>query len=226
MREKKEENSKIKSCYGSKCPTCREVCDLKQCGINRYNEQKEERWQHMGFKSGGRTDLPFDESIATTILSDTIPEDVAENQQNIDVYKMAKLDALREFVFFYVEHPLEFEAKVKKIFLQMTQDDIAREEGITRSAISKRIKDEAHLRLKREIAVLREKNSFFLSLTGRELEIYQLLFVDGCTIRLVAQQLGISKTSVHRVGQRLRRKLSKSGTPRKNAEKIFLQTYK
>ena len=64
--------------------------------------------------------------------------------------------------------------------------------------------------------VRREK---LLELTGMEFEVYKKIFVDGCTVRSAAIQLGIPKSTVHDIGQVLRRKLTKIRTRKKPVQK-------
>ena len=58
-----------------------------------------------------------------------------------------------------------------------------------------------------------------LGLTGKEFEVYKKIFIDGCTVRSAAIQLGLPKSTVHDIGQVLRRKLTKIRTRKKQVQK-------
>ena len=63
------------------------------------------------------------------------------------------------------------------------------------------------------------KREKLLELTPEEFAVYKIMFLDGCSVRSTAAQLGISKSKAARMGQVLRRKLGKNGTSPKRPGK-------
>lgn len=199
--EKKERD--ITSCYGTECGKCENPCQWYACGMDVIREKREDEAR--------RFTVPFNEKIE-------VPElDVSDiNWKNDDV-----LYALNRFVFMMREHPVLFKALIDRLYDNKTQTDVARERGITRQAVSKERKNslikymESELGMKAPV-VKREK---LLGLTGKEFEVYKKIFVDGCTFRSAASQLNLSKAAIQRAVQKLRRKLSKTGTRKKPVQK-------
>lgn len=124
---------------------------------------------------------------------------------------------INRIAFLYIEHRSLFDALIRKIYLGQNQSDISRERGISRQAVSKELRRGIINMMTKELGMKAPvaKREKLLGLTGREFEVYKLLFVDGCTERSAALQLGIPKSTIHRMGQNLRKKLSKNGA-RKN----------
>ena len=198
-----EKERDITSCYGTECGHCSEPCELRDCGMDVIREKMEDEAR--------RFSVPFNEKI-------DVPEpDVSDiNWKNDDV-----LYALNRFVFMMREHPVLFKAIIDRLYDNKTQTDVARERGITRQAVSKERKNslikymESELGMKAPVA----KREKLLGLTGKEFEVYKKLFVDGCTVRSAAIQLGLPKSTVHDIGQVLRRKLTKIRTRKKSSQK-------
>lgn len=198
-----EKERDITSCYGTECGHCSEPCELRDCGMDVIREKMEDEAR--------RSSVPFNEKIETQEL------DVSDiNWKNDDV-----LYALNRFVFMMREHPVLFKALIDRLYDNKTQTDVARERGITRQAVSKERKNslikymESELGMKAPV-VKREK---LLGLTGKEFEVYKKLFIDGCTERSTAIQLGIPKSTVHDIGQNLRRKLTKNRARKRTVQK-------
>ena len=193
----------IANCYGTECGHCSEPCELRDCGMDVIREKREDRER--------RFSVPFNEKI-------DVPEpDVSDiNWKNDDV-----LYALNRFVFMMREHPVLFKAIIDRLYDNKTQTDVARERGITRQAVSKERKIslikymESELGMKAPVA----KREKLLGLTGKEFEVYKKLFIDGCTERSTAIQLGIPKSTVHDIGQNLRRKLAKNRARKRTVQK-------
>lgn len=198
-----EKERDITSCYGTECGHCSEPCQWYACGMDVIREKREDEARKFT--------VPFNEKI-------DVPElDVSDiNWKNDDV-----LYALNRFVFMMREHPVLFKALIDRLYDNKTQTDVARERGITRQAVSKERKNslikymEIELGMKAPV-VKREK---LLGLTGKEFEVYKKIFVDGCTFRSAASQLNLSKAAIQRAVQKLRRKLSKTGTRKKQVQK-------
>ena len=196
-----EKERDITSCYGTECGRCHDPCQLYACGLDVIREKKEEANRHNS------RSLRYNDAIETK------SEELCDiNWQNDDV-----LYALNRLVHLYKEYPVIFNALIDHLWDNKTQSDVARERGITRQAVSKERKLEmfsymaAELGMKAPV-VRREK---LLELTGKEFEVYKKIFVDGSTERSASLQLGIPKSTIHRMGQNLRKKLAKNGA-RKN----------
>lgn len=196
--ESGEKERDITSCYGTECGHCSDPCELHDCGMDVIREKKEE--------SGGRR------------LSIRYNDDM-ESQSciEIDENNSEVMRVLNQVAFLYIEHRALFDALIRKIYLGQNQADISRERGISRQAVSKELRQEIVNMMTKELGmkapvVRREK---LLELTGREFEVYKKLFVDGCTERSAAIQLGIPKSTVHDIGQNLRKKLAKNRARKK-----------
>lgn len=201
--ENEEKERDITSCYGTECGKCENPCQWYACGMDVIREKREDEAR--------RFTVPFNEKIETPEL------DVSDiNRKNDDV-----LYALNRFVFMMREHPVLFKALIDRLYDNKTQTDVARERGITRQAVSKERKNslikymELELGMKAPVA----KREKLLELTGKEFEVYKKIFVDGCTFRSAASQLNLSKAAIQRAVQKLRRKLSKTGTRKKPVQK-------
>lgn len=200
-----EKERDITSCYGTDCGHCSEPCELRDCGMDVIREKQEE-----ANRSNSRS-LRYNDAIETK------SEELCDiNWQNDDV-----LYALNRLVHLYKEYPVIFNALIDHLWDNKTQSDVARERGITRQAVSKERKLEmfsymaAELGMKAPV-VRREK---LLELTGKEFEVYKKLFIDGCTERSTAIQLGIPKSTVHDIGQNLRKKLAKNRARKRTVQK-------
>ena len=198
-----EKERDITSCYGTECGKCENPCQWYACGMDVIREKREDEARKFT--------VPFNEKIETPEL------DVSDiNWKNDDV-----LYALNRFVFMMREHPVLFKALIDRLYDNKTQIDVARERGITRQAVSKERKNslikymESELGMKAPVA----KREKLLGLTGKEFEVYKKIFVDGCTFRSAASQLNLSKAAIQRAVQKLRRKLSKTGTRKKPVQK-------
>ena len=198
--EGKDKN--VINCYGTECGHCSEPCELRDCGMDVIREKQEE--------AGGRRYLVQYNDLLENPVHFQIDEDDSEVMRVIN-----------RIAFLYIEHRALFDALIRKIYLGQNQSDISRERGISRQAVSKELRQGIVNMMTKELGmktpvVKREK---LLGLTGKEFEVYKLLFIDGCTVRSAAIQLGIPRTTVSRMGQNLRQKLSKSGTRKKSSQK-------
>ena len=196
--EKEEKERDVASCYGTDCGNCSEPCELHDCGMDVIREKQEEA-------GGRRFSIRYNDNVETQAC-------IEIDENNSEVMRV-----LNQVAFFYIDHRSLFDALIRKIYLGQNQADISRERGISRQAVSKELRQGIVNMMTKELGmkapvVRREK---LLELTGKEFEVYKKLFVDGCTERSAALQLGIPKSTIHRMGQNLRKKLAKNGA-RKN----------
>lgn len=196
--EKEEKERDVASCYGTDCGNCSEPCELHDCGMDVIREKQEEA-------GGRRFSIRYNDNVETQAC-------IEIDENNSEVMRV-----LNQVAFFYIDHRSLFDALIRKIYLGQNQADISRERGISRQAVSKELRQGIVNMMTKELGmkapvVRREK---LLELTGKEFDVYKKLFVDGCTERSAALQLGIPKSTIHRMGQNLRKKLAKNGA-RKN----------
>ena len=138
---------------------------------------------------------------------------------------------LAQIADIYFTRPTTFELLMKKIYKDYNQSDLAREKGITRAGVNKRLMQELgigqkqnNLKIRNEIELdkarkeyqqkneaLREREKFLASLSDRDWHIYKLAFVDGCSLNSVAIQLNIGTSTVDRVVRFLRSNLNENG---------------
>lgn len=164
-------------------------------------------------------------SMACSGSDDSISEDTYE--------RICKV--LAQLADIYFTRPTAFEMLMKKVYKDYNQSDLAREKGITRAGINKRLMQELgigqkrnNLKIRDEIELekakkeyqqknetLREREKFFASLSDRDWHIYKLAFIDGCTLDSVAAQLNIGTSTVDRVVRFLRSKLNENGAIRR-----------
>ena len=196
--ENEEKERDITSCYGTDCGHCSEPCQWYACGMDVIREKQEE--------SGGRRfSIRYNDNVESQAC-------IEIDENNSEVMRV-----LNQVAFLYIEHRALFDALIRKIYLNQNQSDISRERGSSRQAVSKELRQGSVNMMTKELGmktpvVKREK---LLGLTGKEFEVYKKIFIDGCTERSAALQLGIPKSTIHRMGQNLRKKLSKNGA-RKN----------
>lgn len=107
---------------------------------------------------------------------------------------------------------------LEKALSNMSQAEYARRSGVTRQAIGFGISTEL-------AGVMKMKINAPPELSPLEKAVYELLYVDRCTIRSAAKQLGLNETKIFRVKQKISSKLSKSETRKirknKKNQKIF-----
>ena len=195
--EEKEKNFSV--CYGNQCEKCSDKCQFYEFGMQVIKEKKEDEERKFS--------ISYNENIDSSQ-----PINIKINKNNKEA-----LEIINKIALLYIDYPDVFDTLIKKIYLGKNQSEISKEKGITRQAVSKKLKQSVIKMIEKELGmkapvVKREK---LLGLTGREFEVYKKIFVDGCTERSAAMQLGIPKSTVHRMGQNLMRKLAKNGA-RKN----------
>ena len=176
-------------CYGSKCQAYKFDCKLKADGTKLIEEIRRDKYLQHGGKINTEMRLlqQFDLSTETVITES-------------DPIRNARHEAIRQVVFFYLEHPAEFDKFVMEFFLDKKQSDLAKERGVTRQAISKMIRIEKQDNLKKEIAELKKRNAAFAEMTVNELKVYQLCGEHGIlNISSVAKQSGLSRPTIYRI---------------------------
>ena len=195
--EEKEKNFSV--CYGNQCEKCSDKCQFYEFGMQVIKEKKEDEERKFS--------ISYNENIDSS------------QRINIKINKNNKeaLEIINKIALLYIDYPDVFDTLIKKIYLGKNQSEISKEKGITRQAVSKKLKQSVIKMIEKELGmkatvVKREK---LIGLTGKEFEVYKKLFIDGCTVRSAAIQLGLPKSTVHDIGQVLRRKLTKIRT-RKN----------
>lgn len=195
--EEKEKNFSV--CYGNQCEKCSDKCQFYEFGMQVIKEKKEDEERKFS--------ISYNENIDSS------------QRINIKINKNNKeaLEMINKIALLYIDYPDVFDTLIKKIYLGKNQSEISKEKGITRQAVSKKLKQSVIKMIEKELGMKATvvKLEKLLGLTGKEFEVYKKLFVDGCTERSAALQLGIPKSTIHRIGQNLRKKLSKNGA-RKN----------
>jgi DNA-binding MarR family transcriptional regulator len=210
------EDFRIK-CYGSKCQNCQLECKLKSDGTKLIEEIRHDKYlQH-----GGKIDRELVLMQQLDRSTESIEPDIS------DPARLIRLDAVRQMVFFYIEHPAEFDKFVMEFFLDKNQSDLARERNMTRANVSKRIVTERGDKLKREIANLKQKNAAFSKMTTTELKVYQLCGEDGIfNVSNIAKQTGVSRVTVYATLHKLREKYGFNFTLDKARKKKKLRLFK
>lgn len=201
--ENEEKEKNFYECYGNQCEKCNEKCQFYEFGMQVIKEKKEDEERRFLISYNENIDSSQHINIKT-------------NKNNKEA-----LEIINKIAFLYIDYPDVFDTLIKKIYLGKNQSDISREKGITRQAVSKKLKQSVIKMIEKELGmkatvVKREK---LLGLTGKEFEVYKKIFVDGCTERSAALQLKTSQSSIHRAVQNLRRKLTKSGSRKKPVQK-------
>ena len=195
--EEKEKNFSV--CYGNQCEKCSDKCQFYEFGMQVIKEKKEDEERKFS--------ISYNENIDSS------------QRINIKINKNNKeaLEIINKIALLYIDYPDVFDTLIKKIYLGKNQSEISKEKGITRQAVSKKLKQSVIKMIEKELGMKATvvKLEKLLGLTGKEFEVYKKIFVDGCTVRSAAIQLGLPKSTVHDIGQVLRRKLTKIRT-RKN----------
>lgn len=216
-----ESQKNIVQCYGKDCMKCPDRCQWYACGMDVIREKKET----LAIANGTRGVLSLDgmqsengnkEKLSADFMSalEIPPEEASAGRKTL-------LDAINRMAFLYIESPRIFDALIQRIYLRRNQSDIARSRGVTRAAVSKELRQGITNMMTRELGLRTPvaKREKLLELTPKEFAVYKILFLDGCTVRSAAVQLGMSKSKVSRMGQILRRKLGKNGTCQKRLRK-------
>lgn len=156
------------------------------------------------------------------------------------------LAAIGRIADLYFSAPASFDMLMKSVFQGKNQADAAREKGITRQGLNKRLlyelgiaqkRNDIQERRDRELAAakreyadkveeLRKKDEFFRTLSERDWKIYKLLYVDGVSQQSAAEQLNCSRRTICKVSQFLRLKLLEKYTikrGRKPKTKIYFK---
>ena len=176
------------SCFGEKCESCSKNCQLKNIGSRKAVEKRAESY-------ASRKRMVQSTVHLVEELDLPVPDRAETGKSELE---LARLDATRRVIFFYLEHPAEFEQYVLSFFCGKTQTDVAKAKGVSRQNISKKIILERGDRLKKEIEDLKRKNSAFSKMTATELKIYQLCGEDGIlNVSNIAKQANCSRQTVY-----------------------------
>ena len=199
--EEKEKNFSV--CYGNQCEKCSDKCQFYEFGMQVIKEKKEDEERKFS--------ISYNENIDSS------------QRINIKINKNNKeaLEIINKIALLYIDYPDVFDTLIKKIYLGKNQSEISKEKGITRQAVSKKLKQSVIKMIEKELGMKATvvKLEKLLGLTGKEFEVYKKIFVDGCTVRSAAIQLGLPKSTVHDIGQVWRRKLTKIRTRKKPVQK-------
>lgn len=214
------EKKNITQCYGKDCMKCPDRCQWYACGMDVIREKKET----MAIARGTRGTVSFNEMLSAS-ENEELPAELMSaldipGEEDATGRKML-LDAINRMAFLYLESPRIFDALLRRIYLRQNQADIARSRGVTRAAVSKELRQGVTNMMTRELGLRTPvaKREKLLELTPEEFAVYKIMFLDGCSVRSTAAQLGISKSKAARMGQVLRRKLGKNGTSPKRPGK-------
>ena len=199
--EEKEKNFSV--CYGNQCEKCSDKCQFYEFGMQVIKEKKEDEERKFS--------ISYNENIDSSQ-----PINIKINKNNKEA-----LEIINKIALLYIDYPDVFDTLIKKIYLGKNQSEISKEKGITRQAVSKKLKQSVIKMIEKELGMKATvvKLEKLLGLTGKEFEVYKKIFVDGCTVRSAAIQLGLPKSTVHDIGQVLRRKLTKIRTRKKPVQK-------
>ena len=171
-----------------------------------------------------------EESTAEKAVYSLILGDSDNEYIDADTYKKI-CKVVAQIAEIYFSKPTAFDLLMKKIYKGYNQSDLARERGITRAGVNKRLmlelgigqkRNSLKVREERELEEakkqyiqknqeLREREKFLATLSERDWNIYKLAFIDGCSLNSVAIQLNIGTSTVDRVVRFLRSKLNENG---------------
>ncbi|MPN47436.1 hypothetical protein SDC9_195038 [bioreactor metagenome] len=106
------------------------------------------------------------------------------------------------------QYPVAFEFLRTKLMSgkEMSQSDFARFKGKSRQHI------QAQLLRELNFGQRKYSENKIAALSPREFAVYKLIYVDGCTTRSAAKQLGTSQNKIFRTVQDLRLKIGKNSS--------------
>lgn len=213
--KKEKELKNIEQCYGKECLNCPDRCQWYACGIDVIREKKETLAIHNGARHIANLEQA---DTAEAMQRDFLPEAEPGGESSV---RTGILEALNRVAFLYLDYPKLFDALIRRIYLYQNQSEIARSRGVTRAAVSKELRQGVTNMMTRELGLKTPvaKPDKLLGLTPEEFAVYKIMFLDGCSVRSTAAQLGISKSKAARMGQILRRKLGKNGTVKNGVSK-------
>ena len=178
------------------------------------------------------------EKAMLNLADDKDPADAEEKDVELEEMTIPGMEydsvilAIAKIAELYFSAPSSFDMLMKSIFQGKNQADAAREKGITRQGLNKRLlyelgiaqkRNDVQARRDRELAAakqeyadkledLRQKDEFFRTLSDRDWKIYRMVFVEGKSYQTVANEMGIHRQCVYRVVTFLRSKLTKNVT--------------
>lgn len=117
--------------------------------------------------------------------------------ENIDPSEI-NMQLIKLFVWMTIENPSAARAFMIKLDPDVRSlQDIAERLGVTKQAVQRRVAAELG------IGKRNYRDSDFLKLRGRELDVYKLVMCDGVSLGSAAMQIGISKTQVRNLVKKL-----------------------
>lgn len=189
---------------------CQHDCRLKEACINASRENTEAveaelaKIPYNPMIGDTQKEFKNEKRLVAGSVDDFIDRFLAKYNISPDV-----TPAFREVVYQFLlqmrQVPKLTILLMEKALGNMSQSEYARRLGVTRQAIGAGISTEL-------AGVMRMKVKLPPELTPLEKAVYELLYVDGCTIRSAAKQLGLNETKIFRVKQKISSKLSKSET--------------
>lgn len=186
---------------------CKHDCRLKEACINASREKKEKNnddYKNIPYNPFIGEVKKFYGNSAGSEKNDFIEEFLHKHNVPAELAPAFR-DVVYQLIVQISLAPKLTNLLMEKALSNMSQAEYARRSGVTRQAIGFGISTEL-------AGVMKMKINTPPELTPLEKAVYELLYVDGCTIRSAAKQLGMSKSSVSRLGQKISSKLSKSGT--------------
>ena len=225
-----EGEKKVETCYGIKCGNCKDECELKECGLSVIQEKKDVLSVHNGTNHLVYIDEMRGHSHSENDFEESLPDEMKTalslfNEEQSREFSSAEeqtLQAIRVMAYLYLDDPKLFDAMIRSAFNHETQTKMAAQKGVSRAAVSKDMRHRLCRFIGHEMGMKPIEfpiPKYFETMTLQELQVYKLLFIDGCTERSAALQLGIPKSTIHDIGQSLRLKLVKNRARKKAVKK-------
>lgn len=196
---------------GRRCPDCEFDESCRIYGILNHTEKS-------GIKHFAKSTAPLNEELGNVYGENDLVLDEDEKAlyfkkdgQEIEVSGV-NLKLAVSCLILGAEKPRTARALALRLSGCKSLSDVAEYLGVTRQAI--------HTGIQNELGIGNRvlKDSSFKKLTPQEFQFYRLKYEDGCTIRSIAIQMGVSKSKAGRILQRIRAKL-RLNPERKNGTK-------
>lgn len=196
----------------------RDYDDENNSGTFEYNSDNEEN-EAMAQKEM----LNADTETAVAGDGNVNLENVTIPGEDYDIVKMA----MERIADMYFNTPVAFEMLMKSIFKGRNQADVAKEKGITRQGLNKRLlyelgiakkRNDIQQRRDRELAIakqnyenavndVRAQREAMRYMTETELAVYKICGEDGClSVSSIARQTGFSRPTIYAALHNLSRK--------------------
>ena len=209
----KQKLRKIKGTVDRYEGECGKKCPWREACISASREEGEFRHDHYEI-------LPLNTALAELEVAEPsqsrlFPESWmsgVEEDTKAAVWKHVQ-DLLHRIAHMYLTAPRQFDASMRYLFAGESQAEQARLNGVTRQAINAGLLLECAGSNRTNITVPRPLKD------EKERVVYLLYFLDGCSMRSVAEQVHMPTTTVCRLVQKIRSKLAKNGTVKKRLGK-------